>query len=96
MIITFNHIGSSLGTRKTGQEVRVKIESALRASQKVVFDFADVDVVSNSFADETFGKLLLQFDLNFVKQHTTFRNANAFVQHSIAFALRDRLAKAAI
>lgn len=96
MTIEFKHIGTSLGTRATGKEVREQIEAELKAGNKVVFDLNGVDVVSNSFADETFGKLVLTFDLPFIKALTTFKNANPFVQQTIALAFRQRLAQIAI
>lgn len=93
MVIKFNDIGSSLGTRATGRQIRERIEAAIQSGERVAFDFQGVNVVSNSFADETFAKLLLKFDMPFVKAHTTFKDANPFIQQSISFAFRQRLAQ---
>jgi hypothetical protein len=93
MVIEFKHIGTSLGTRSMGKEVRAIIEAGIRSGESITLDFNDVKVISNSFADETLAKLLLQFDLALIKQHTTFKNTNSFVQQTIAFALNQRLAQ---
>lgn len=95
MTIEFKHIGTSLGTRATGKEIREKIESEMKGGGKVIFDFNGVNVVSNSFADETFAKLVLSFDLPFIKAHTTFKNTNPFVQQTVSTAFRQRVAQLA-
>lgn len=91
MIIAFNKFGSSVGTRAIGQEVRTGIETAIREGQQIIFDFAGVEVVSNSFADECFGKLLLTFDLDTIRRHTTFKNTTPFVRDVVRFSLNQRL-----
>lgn len=93
MNITFSHIGNSLGTRVVGSKTRIEIEAALERNEKVVFDFSGVDVVSHSFADECFGKLLLKWDLPFLKKNTNFINANELVKKSIALTFKERLSE---
>lgn len=91
MIIEFKHIGKQLGTRVAGALVREQILDALKKEQKVIFDFTDVDVVSNSFADECFAKLTLFFSLDEVKENTHFQNASPFIKAVIANSFKERL-----
>lgn len=90
MKIIFRDISSSLGTRQLGAKIREDIERTISLNDDVCFDFEGVDVVSNSFADECFGKLLLRFDVHFIKQHTAFINANDFVKRVITSSFRQR------
>lgn len=91
MTINFKNIGTSLGTRFLGQKFRMGIEEALSKNEFVVFDFDGVDFISHSFADECFGKLLLEIKLSDLKQKTTFKNANELIKKTIAFTLKERL-----
>ncbi|WP_375579041.1 STAS-like domain-containing protein [Marivirga tractuosa] len=91
MIIRFNDIGSSLGTRAKGQEIRKVILGALEQGDFVKFDLTGVKVMSHSFADECFGKILLEVDLQFLKSNSTFKNANSAVSKTISFVLKSRM-----
>lgn len=95
MIIKFGDINCSLGTRILGSEIRYSVIHNLstNADEIIVFDFTDVEVVSNSFADECFGKLLDEFGLEATRRRTTFMNANPFVSHVIKNAINNRLSK---
>lgn len=90
MILNFGHIGNSLGTRIIGQRLRGQIEMNLRRGEFVSFDFSDVSSISHSFADECFGKLLLSFDMQFLKKNSTFINTNEVVKRTITFSLKER------
>jgi len=74
-----------------GAAVRNKIAEHIASGERVIFDFDGVEVISNSFADECFAKLLLDFDLPFIKAHTTFQHANPFIKATIANAFKERL-----
>lgn len=91
MDIRFNDIGSSLGTRAKGQEIRKVILDALEQGDFVTFDLTGVNVMSHSFADECFGKILLEVDLQFLKSNSTFKNANPSVSKTISFVLKSRM-----
>lgn len=94
MIIKLCDIGQSLGTRPLGNHVRenVIIPNLKFANDvRIVFDFQNIDVVSHSFADECFGKLVEKLGLEFVKERTTFRNANPFVASVIKSAINKRI-----
>lgn len=96
MNIQFKNIGIHLGTRVHGAEIRSQIVEAMKQSDKIVFDFSDVETVSNSFADECFAKLTLFFSLDEVKGKTTFVNASPFIKAVIANSFKARLQQQAL
>lgn len=49
--------GSVLTGRTVAADLRAQVESTLAAGQSVVLDFANVAMVSPSFADELFAKM---------------------------------------
>ncbi len=91
MVIQFKNIGTNLGTRSAGAEVREKLINNINNNEKMVFDFTGVEVVSNSFADECFAKLIFFFDMETIKKHTTFQNASPFIKAVIANAFKERI-----
>lgn len=91
MHILFSDRGRHLSTRIDGAFFRREIEQAIERGDKVRLDFEGVDVVSNSFADECFAKLVFAFDLPHVKEHTTFVNASPFIKAVIANSFKERL-----
>jgi hypothetical protein len=93
MVIQFKNISTNLGTRISGAEVREQIIGHLNNGEKLVFDFSDVEVVSNSFADECFAKLIFNFEMDKIKEFTTFQNASPFIKTVIATAFKERLYK---
>ncbi len=92
MFIEFKHIGKQLGTRFAGASMREKIIDAIGKDEHVIFDFTYVEIVSNSFADECFAKLTLNFSLEKVKEKTHFQNASPFIRAVIANSFKKRLA----
>lgn len=50
-------LGTHLSSRSLGAKLRSRIESAVDAGQIVTIDFAGVDTLSESFADEVFAVL---------------------------------------
>lgn len=92
--IRFFEFGIHLGTRVEGQIIREKILSHLLEGHKVTFDLKGVEVVSNSFADECFAKLTLNFELPTIKSMTHFQNVSDFNRAVIANSFRERLIQA--
>lgn len=90
MEINFEHIGSSLGTRVLAKNVRLEIEKSLKSGSFVTFNFNNVRLVSHSFADECFGKLLMTWSIADLKANTTFVGANSVIKKTIAFTLEER------
>ena len=87
---SFREFGENLGTRQLGQQVREQLMPLLLQDERVVLDFTEVNVVSNSFADECIAKLLLTMPLSELKQRTTFRGLNPLASESILTALQRR------
>lgn len=88
----FNTIGTNLGTRQLGSEVREKLLCVLKENERTVLDFSGVSVVSNSFADECLAKLLLTYSLDELKKLTTFEGLNDFARKNISVAFKRRYA----
>ena len=95
MIIKFSDFGTHLGTRFHGEQARNIIVNAIKNNDKVEFDFTGVELISNSFADESLAKLLLEFSFDSIKQKTTFTNTIPFVKAIIANAFKSRLVQVA-
>lgn len=93
MVIKFKDIDVTLGTRRLGKNIRDLISQKIQTEALIVFDFDGVELISNSFADECFGKLIEQFGLEFVKSKTTFKNTNHLVDMVIKKAIVDRMNK---
>ena len=96
MLIRFCEIGESFGTRPLGDQIREGMiipNLKLTGEAKLIFDFQDVEVVSHSFADQCFGKLIETFGLDFIKDRTTFCNVNPFVSSVIKSAINKRMAR---
>ena len=89
--IAFINAGRQHSTRVAGVALRKKIIEGIEKQEKIIFDCSGVDIVSNSFADECFAKLMLHFDLPIVKEHTTFQNATPFIKAVIANSFKERL-----
>lgn len=59
-MIKLSEWGTTLGTRKVGEDVRkVLLKEMERSLQPIQVSFKDVFMVSTSFADECFGKLIV-------------------------------------
>lgn len=86
----FINYGTDFGSTIMGQKLRQKLLSLIKENDKVILDFTGVNVVSNSFADESIAKLLLDMPLDQLKQHTTFRGLNPLAERSVLVALQRR------
>lgn len=84
---TFKNISPSLGTRDLGAKIRTSIVEKVEENDKVYLDFEGVDVVTNSFANECFGKLMEILSPPVFKTKIAFLNTNDFVQRAIISAL---------
>ena len=56
-----------------------------------VLDFAGVQIVDNSFADECLAKILLVMPLEELKKRKTFAGLNELAQKNIVIASRRRI-----
>lgn len=72
-----NQFGSSLCTRISGRKAYSIINEILDSTTDViVFDFDGIDLITNSFADETFGRIAAERGMDNLRSHTTFKNIN--------------------
>ncbi|MBN8509889.1 MAG: DUF4325 domain-containing protein [Burkholderiales bacterium] len=87
---------SGFGNRLTGQQVRLKIENLLTSAPDHVLevDFAGVELIASSFADEVFGKLALS--LGFVGFSSRLRliRLNKFCRGIIDDVVKSRIVQA--
>lgn len=90
MIIKMRDFGTSLCTRMSGRQAYEAIMSTTNSlSSTTVFDFEGVCLVTNSFADEVFGRLAFELGFDTLKAKTTFINVDGFtakiIRESIDF-----------
>jgi anti-sigma regulatory factor (Ser/Thr protein kinase) len=80
------------GSREFGRRARSKVDNILLEKNIIIeFDFADVPLVSSSFADEVFGKLFVELGaLDFMKR-CTFRAVDPTVKRLIDRAIAQRM-----
>ena len=93
MKVEFNELGSSFGNRNEAEKIRNLIEERIHVEKVIIFDFNGVELVTSSFADECFGKLIQNFGLNFIKSKTKFINTNKKVDFVIKSSINKRLFK---
>lgn len=86
----FSQYGTDFGTREMGAKIRELLRPMLTEGKCVSLNFAGVNVVSNSFADECIAKLLLDMPLDTLKQRITFSGLNPMAECSILVALQRR------
>jgi hypothetical protein len=83
-----------LGTRRSAEQIRVKLLNFLSDGvPRLVLDFAGINVISSSFADEVLGKLALQ--MGFVQFVNRFRldNMSDTVEAIVNRAIQQRIAE---
>lgn len=87
---------SSFGSRVAAKPVKTKLESlaAMCPEKKVFIDFANIPVISSSFADEVLGKLFLELGPVAFTQKFEIVNTSETVQSLINLAIKKRLASA--
>ncbi len=67
MVVEMNKFGAALGTRDAGRLAYTVIDQKIANGEMIEFDFSNVLVVTNSFADEVFGKLVDKSEFNLFK-----------------------------
>lgn len=91
-LIKFNESGfTHLQYRFPAASIRERVERNFEKTEKFIFDFDGVESISNSFADECFAKLLLKFEMDKIKEKTTFQNTNPFIKSVVANAFKNRI-----
>ena len=83
----------SFGSRVSGRPVRTKLMNLMNmhTTERIQIDFANVPIVSSSFADEAFGKLFLEIGPVAFMQRFEFVNAMDTVWGLIDRAISQRM-----
>lgn len=91
MAIRMNSFGSFLCTRVSGRAAYGEIMSASSSlAEKVVFDFNGAETVTNSFADEVFGRMANEMGFEALRQRTSFINIDKLAASTIRRAIDFR------
>jgi hypothetical protein len=88
--IKLNGYGKFLGTRELGTQIRNAIVPKLSHGTTVVIDFNNIEGITNSFADECFGKLIIETGTAPFKEHVKFTNLDPTEKSILNFALMNR------
>ena len=92
--INLSSLGVDLATRSQGKEVRERITgelSRLAEGDLLVVSFDGIGAMSPSFADECFGKLLLDLGRDGFSQKLRLVGANETVRSVVNAAMNNRL-----
>jgi hypothetical protein len=85
---------TDLASRSLAAQERTQIENLLASNDMVQVDLGRVASISESYADELFGVLVLKRGLEFVTQHLRIVNAADNVLRPIAVAMKRRTSAA--
>lgn len=85
----------TFGNRKTGEQIRNLISNLIKQNprSRVRVSMDDVSVVSSSFADEAFGKLVAEVGFVDFSSRIQFENINPLCKSIIDSAVEKRLAQ---
>jgi len=89
--VQVNAVGVHAGSRDRAVCMRDDIRSALRAGDSVRIDFEGVESVTQSFADELFGRSIREFGTEALRR-IVFSNCTDGVRHVIAVVIHYSLA----
>lgn len=91
-IILKDHV-ISLGSRESGRKVSILLNNVFRMAEtsKVEVDFRDISIISSSFADECFGRLIASMGPAEFFSRINFVNADSTVRAIIDRSVLQRL-----
>jgi len=92
-VYSFQH--TDLASRTLASRSRIGLANKLASSEQVVIDLGKVQSISESFADEFFGVLVMEKGFDFVVQHVRLINAADHVLRPIAISMKRRRLSAA-
>jgi hypothetical protein len=89
IVINLHNKESGVGTRKSGEKTRNELINLYKQSNKTItLDFANINIISSSFADELIGKLVIELGFygfnNIFKLKNMNINVQSIVQRSVA------------
>ncbi|MFZ4524354.1 MAG: STAS-like domain-containing protein [Chlorobium sp.] len=83
---------SGVGTRTSGQKIRNELINIYNQSSKnISLDFANINIVSSSFADELIGKLVTEFGFYGFNNIFKLKNMNSSVQSIVQRSVAQRM-----
>lgn len=86
-------VGTDLASRQSAALLRSNINTILTSGHRVALDLSQVESISESYADELFGVLVLERGLVVFSKAVSVRGATRSVLRRIAGAIRERLEK---
>ena len=92
LLVRLAEEADSFGARRAGAPLRAKLKNIVEMSggRRVVVDFSDVPLVSSSFADEVFGKLLVEIGPLRFMQEIRLEGMSRIVTELVDRAMRQR------
>lgn len=92
LLVRLAQEADSFGARRAGAPLRAKLRNIVEMSggRRIVVDFSDVPLVSSSFADEVFGKLLVEIGPLRFMQTITLQGMSRIVAELVDRAMRQR------
>lgn len=91
MVFQMKKFGTVLSTRSLGKQVYTSLyEDILHCDELLILDFDGIDAVTNSFADEVFGRLAVRIGLSELQRRTTFRNIDRVSAMCVRVAIDAR------
>lgn len=92
IIIDLHSKESGVGTRKSGEKIRNELINIYKQSSKnITIDFANINIVSSSFADELMGKLVTEFGFYGFNNIFKLKNMNSSVQSIVQRSVAQRM-----
>ena len=83
-------VGPDLSTRRAAVPVRLQVEALNAGGSRVVLDFESVEDVTESYADELVGVLVLKHGLAKLHDRAVITNASERVLLTVARAIKHR------
>lgn len=94
VVYHLSKISTGTGTRKSGEKIRNDLINMYNDSKKgISIDFANVAIISSSFADELVGKLLAHFGFFGFNQIVRLKNMNPTIQAIVERSVAQRMAE---
>lgn len=86
-------VGTDLASRKSAALLRHEIEAILDSGDRVEMNLSHIESISESYADELFGVLVLDRGLAAFSAGLLLRGASNSVLRRVAGAIKERLAQ---
>ena len=83
-----------VSTRASGEKLRLEIiDTFLKTKKRFVIDFANINVISSSFADELLGKLVVELGFFGFNNLVKLRNMNELIQQLVQRSVTQRMSE---